>query len=330
MRRYCPILRTKAGEVAALSHLPSSSLARLLPVVRLNATPAKTFVASMASAWSGRVAALGGGYNFNLTGSASTYRTMFRALGDSGVNVIPSVDPNASGGYLSAVGALIGRYAPGVVVRTDLNNLPTIGGWVSSNGWSSKDCDLLIWLSHIAAIDPPSLQAAVTSAINKHVPSFSAWRSVTLAASSAPKDFGTLPFGRSLVPRREWQLWASLAPAFSRLDYGDTGHVHPSLDDPPGVAMARATVSVRYTIDDHWIIIKGSPTTGKTGKSMGTQYLSHAKALVKEAEFDMLPACWADDEIKKIAAGTRTPGSRQTWVGLSFNRHISHVVDRLP
>jgi hypothetical protein len=125
-------------------------------------------------------------------------------------------------------------------------------------------------------------------------------------------------------------LWKALAPKFPDLDYGDTGTVHPSLDDPPGFAMTRATVSVRYTIDDHWVVIKGSPTTGAKGKKMTPQYQDHAKALVKEPGFDKLPACWADDEIVKIANGKRTAGSRQTWVELSFNRHMSLVGDRLP
>lgn len=157
------------------------------------------------------------------------------------------------------------------------------------------------------------------------------WRSVTLASAAALKDMGGLPLGRTNVPRRDWQVWSSVRGAVPfRLDYGDYGIGHPDLEEPPGEAMAGATVSVRYTVDDYWIALKGRQQGGKAGLPMHPQYLAHAKILVKDPEFGGLNPCWGDDQIRQIAAGKLSPGSRAKWVEYSGNRHISLVVDRLP
>jgi hypothetical protein len=67
--------------------------------------------------------ALDGLYNFNFKGSASDFTTMFKALGVGGVQIIPSVESNAPGGYLNAVTPLIGKYAAGLVVKVSLGGL---------------------------------------------------------------------------------------------------------------------------------------------------------------------------------------------------------------
>jgi hypothetical protein len=94
--------------------------------------------------------------------------------------------------------------------------------------------------------------------------------------------------------------------------------------------MAKATVSVRYAIDDYWIVIKGKPTTGKSAQQMTQQYRGHAKALIAEAAFGGLVGCWGDDQIKKIAGGSPKAGGRPLWASIAASRHISLVADRLP
>lgn len=134
------------------------------------------------------------------------------------------------------------------------------------------------------------------------------------------------------MPRLEWRVWQGVSKSVPyQLNYADFASVHPDLTDPPGYVMPKATVSVRYAIDDHWIVIKGKPTSGKTGQPMAAQYRSHAKALTADPAFGGLKvACWADDRIQKIAGGAPGGGSRGVWAGLVANRHLSLVADRLP
>lgn len=141
----------------------------------------------------------------------------------------------------------------------------------------------------------------------------------------------------NVLPRdKQIQIIAALTEDLSKnapyqLDYADFSSVHPDLTDPPGYVMARATVSVRYAVDDYWIVLKGKPTSGKTGQPMATQYRAHAKTLVADPEFAGLKVgCLGDDRIQKIAGGAPGGGSRSVWAGLLANRHLSLVADRLP
>jgi hypothetical protein len=129
----------------------------------------------------------------------------------------------------------------------------------------------------------------------------------------------------------DWTLWHnvhSAAPA--QLDYGDFGVAHPNLADPPGYAMANATVSARYSLDNYWLMIKGRSTKGINGLPMGQQYRGHAAAIVSTAGAGGLIGCWGDQEINRISASPLRPGGRPQWVAYSTSRHLSLVADRLP
>src|SRR5690349_13033602 len=106
--RYVPILRSKAGEATALSNLPAQSKARILPVINLTAKPAAKFVAQLAAGWAQHPLALDGLYGEGVTGSSTAFKTMYKELGKAKINVIPSVDCNASASYVAAVKPLDG------------------------------------------------------------------------------------------------------------------------------------------------------------------------------------------------------------------------------
>ncbi|MBR1156264.1 hypothetical protein JQ575_37485 [Bradyrhizobium sp. JYMT SZCCT0428] len=189
---------------------------------------------------------------------------------------------------------------------------------------------MVVNLKEVQGLDPGLLHPVVVSALSKNIAA-GQWRSVTLAASSAPKDHGGLPSGRSTVPRRCWHVWNTAANAMSfSLDFGDYAAGTPDLTDPPGMAMTKATVSARYAVDGEWVVLKGKPTNGKTGITMPTQYKGHAAALVAEPKFGGLPVCWGDDRILQINAGSATPGNRTTWASIGASRHLSLVAARLP
>jgi hypothetical protein len=331
--RYIPLLRSKAGEATALSNLTAQVKQRMLPLIHVAQRPPSTFAQRLSQAWAGLPLALDGLFNYSATGSQNDFVTMFRTLGRNNVNVIPSVECDAPQPYVAIVQRLIGQHATGLVVKVTPRQLGTVSAWVGAQGWQQSDVDLIINLESIAGYGDPVqfgafIQHAIVSALPGNAPP---WRSVTLASSAAPKDHGALPLGRTNLPRLDWQLWQNVHTNVPfQLDYGDYGTAHPGLTEPPGVAMARATVSVRYTIDDFWIVLKGRPIGGRTGQAMPRQYHGHATTLVADPQFGGLPGCWGDQRIQQILAGTGTPGSRTTWVEIGANRHLSLVANRLP
>lgn len=276
--------------------------------------------------------ALDGLFNSDARGSNADFLNLFDALGKGKVRIVPSIECAAPTSYSAVVHKVIGRYAPGLVVKARVGQVPSVAGWVSTQGWKPQEVDLVVTAGQIEEYgDDVQFADFVVHAISAALPNPPPWRSVTLASSAAPRDYSSLALGRNVVARMDWHLWKRVSQKVPfALDYGDFAISHPDMTEPPGVAMTRASVSVRYSLDDDWIILKGSSTTGPKGKPMGQQFRNHAKALVADPQFDGLAACWGDQRIQEIAKGTGKSGSRTTWVEIGVNRHLSLVADRLP
>ncbi|WP_367953546.1 beta family protein [Aquibium pacificus] len=329
MARYFPIVRTKQGEADALRRLSMTARHRITPIVNIVSSPSPGIAATLGSAWTGLPMALDGRYNHGVTGSSASFNAIFGGLGAAGVPVIPAISVGSPHGYVSAVQAAVGAFGPGLVVIARLADIPSLTGWVASNGWAVSNVDLVVSAGDVSAHDPVTYAGYVNHALAA-IPTPSPWRSLSLHSFCAPVDLSGMSQGRNLVPRRDYQLWQAVSVSRAGLDYSDCGHVNASMEEPPGVAMASATVSVRYAIDDFWIVRKGVRVSGPTGQPMTTQYRAHAQALVVEPSFNAVPNCWADGQIANYAAGPGNAGGRQQWVTIGMNRHLSLVTHRLP
>jgi hypothetical protein len=329
--RYVPMLRTKAGEADAIGNLSKPAKARIFPIFHVTAAPPGTFVARLTKAWAAGAIGLDGSYNFEVTGSSHGYLAMFESLKKGEVSVLPSISSDADPAYAKVVKALLAKQGPRVIVKSSLAQLPHVADWVTSQSWKQSDVDLIISAGHAADYDPATFNPFVVHTIKTYLPSRSTWQSITLASSSAPKDYSELHVGRNDVRRQDWSLWQAVHPALAyAIDYGDWTTINPDMNEPPGVAMVRASVSVRYATDANWIIMKGVRTTGPSGKAMATQYRAHAKVLKADPLFGGLKDCQADDRVRTIGAGAPKAGSRATWVALGVERHLALVADRLP
>ncbi|MDR3471292.1 MAG: hypothetical protein P4M09_06340 [Devosia sp.] len=325
--RYVPILKTKSGEAVALENLSPTQKDRVMPLFCVGETVPSTFAAKAAAAWAGRRLALDGVFHCNFTGSVAHYNSLFSNLVGLGIPVIPSIEFGAPAIYAAAVQAKVNQ--SGLVLRVPIGSLPNALSYAAQSGWSTSAIDLVVQLGHIGEFDPAMLGAAVNGFLPGHLQP-GTWRSVALSSSAAPKDFGGLSPSVNIIPRRDWALWLQVNQAVCPIDFSDYAQSHLDLTDPPGVAMAKATVSVRYAAVDHWVMIKGRPTTGHTGLAMSTQYRGHATSLISRPEFQQGVTSWGDSRISAIAAGTSTPGGRTQWVEIGTNRHLSVVSSTLP
>ena len=323
------MLKTKAGEVVALENLQPATKDRVLPILHITTSVSPRFAPGMGAAWTNRPLAVDGSFSFNTSASTAPYSALIRALRQNGVSAYPCIASDADPRLVAAAAALVG--AEGVAVKTSLLNLPQVAAWIQGQGWMPANVDLIVSVGHVAGMPTAMLAQLVSTALLQNVGANSPYRSLTLAAASAPKDHGDLPRGRSDVLRSDWELWQATAPNVPfQLDYGDYGTGHPDLTEPPGVAMASATVSARYTGHTHWLVVKGRSTRGAHGLPMPQQYLSHANHYLADPQFGNLPGCWADDRIAQISVGAIRPGNRQTWSEIAANRHIEIVVSQLP
>lgn len=332
--QYVPSLKAKSGEVEALSNLDPASKPRIVPLFQIMSTVSSTFATDVAAAWPGLPVALDGAARSATDGSALAFGNLFQSLGVAGVPVLPVLDVGSAGPYHASVGANLNRYAPGLILRTSLPNLATAAAWLAQQGGgiTTANTDLLVDVGHVADLDPGLIAPVATAALQAMIAQQQGWRSLSLVSSSAPADVSALVPGLNIVPRRCWQLWQAVAASVPGLHFGDHGIAHRSLVEPPGAAMARATVSPRYALPTEWLIRKGLATTGVSGQPMATQYHGHAQALAAHPHFGQVPGCWGDTRIQQIAAmaGVGKSGNRETWVGLCFNRHASVTCHHLP
>lgn len=328
--RYVPLLRGKAGEASALFHLTPAAKDRMFPIIHLSTTVPNALLTRLGQAWAGRRIGLDGLYNFGVTGAGTDMQNVFASLTTAGVTVVPSIEYGAVPGYMQVVAPLAQTARTGLVVKARLGHLQHVAGWLATGNWQLQDVDLVVVAGHIPDFGPGVLDQLVMHSL-QNLPGAQQWRSVTLAASAAPKDMSNMALGANLVPRWDWALWQATASQIGfQLDYGDHGISHPDMEDPPGFVMGNATVSVKYATDAGWLVLKGRPVGGNNGTPMPTQYHAHAVTLAGHASFGGLAACWGDTRIQQIAAGSGTPGNRQTWVEIGANRHMSLVTDRLP
>lgn len=332
--RYMPIVRTKAGEADALGNLSPAAKDRVFPVIRMTNSVPVTFQKKMVGQLGGMRIALDGTNSLDNTGNLNAFTALFNGLGNGGLPVIPVIPFGADPAYTAAATGLLGAFAPGLVLQCSLAELPDAQNWATEmHGWNLDEVDLLIDVGGVAEHNPMQYANYVAHTINQVNMAQHPWRSVALHLWSAPRDHGPLNYGRNTIERKDWLIWQQVQPNVPfDLDFSDSGHVHPSLEEVPGYAMANATVSVRYAIDDAWIIHKGVATTGPNGIDMATQYRGHAQALVADQHFGQVPGCWGDQRIAAYAtapAGGKL-GGRPQWAAILMNRHLSLVADRLP
>lgn len=327
--RYLPMMKTRAGEVTALTNLPPPVRGRILPVLHVCETVAAGFAPSLAAGWAGQLTALDGAFNANHQQNANAFTTLLQAMRNGGIPTMPSVSISDPLFYQQvAIASVDGN---GLVVKTTLPNVAATCSWVASNQWATGSIDLVVDLRHIGDVDPGTFAGYVAMVLNQNAEALASFRSITLASGAAPKDHGAPVRGPNLVSRRDWALWSAVAPVVAqRLDYADYLTGHPDLTEPPGAAMGNATVSARYTLDHSWLIIKGVATGGAYGLPMRQQHQAHATAISATSGFNGLIACWADGEIQQASASIAGRSGRQKWSEYAANRHINLVADRLP
>jgi hypothetical protein len=326
--RYVPMIKAKAGEIEALRNLSAFARSRIMPVVHIGESLSPNFAKQLGTFWASQLTAVDGSFNFQSSGSLNDFTSLVSAMRQAGIPTMTSIGTADPHGYQQAARSLVDQN--GAVVKASPGALVSLTSFMSGVGLNPSGVDLIVDVKHVASIDVPSYAGYLVSVFTQNIATLAVLRSVTLASGSAPKDHSSLSYGANLVPRTDWLVWNAVRSNVPfQLDYGDYLTGHPDLTEPPGVAMASATVSARYTLDNYWLIIKGRSTGGPYGQPMGVQYRAHAGIIVAYQGFGGLSA-WADGQITQAAAGAPKMGSRQKWAGFAANRHIELVANRLP
>jgi len=360
---YMPILKAKAGELDALSHLtaPSIEFRPVLEIVppyntddlngegpvakkRKNATSAREKLDKRLNQIAiiirdrlpaGLAPVIDTGHVDGLPHADDLWTTLMTTLAArlEPTPVRPAfrlTDPPAKLTRLAEISAELGEGGCLRLGTPDADPDPkaaasTIRNVLAKIGLDVEQVDLLIDMWEIKSVRDVSRAQGIASEVLAWSDQ-APWRSVTLASGSFPASLQGLPTdGASALPRLDAQLWKGVRNEKpARVpDYGDYAIAHPALS----TAGWPSNPNLRYATAYEWQVYRK-----KFPKEAGNErFCLICRDLVESEHFpsDNMERCWGDKQIALRAHDRAEPGNASKWRAFGTSRHLAVVIDRL-
>jgi hypothetical protein len=179
------------------------------------------------------------------------------------------------------------------------------------------------------APDNPSLRILLD-----RVPNLRAWRSLTVASGAFPVDLQQRERGWSRISRDDWLSWKAQffdeSSIHRRASFSDYTIQWGQYKEP--VEHCNPSVSVRYTLKDEWLIMRGEAPGSKSGSGKAErrpgleQWYGHAQLLCEDTQaFYGEGFIWGDAYIYEKSLRKGKPGNYETWLRAGINRHMTVV-----
>lgn len=343
-RPYACVLRWKAGERAALQCVAPQVAASLVPIIE--PTPraferateqADIFRATLREtakqvglAWAGRPFF----FDSHLIRAAATRLSLdpdevlaaeSLACGLRGAPVFRLSTPATTARRILAklpldvpVGMRV--HAPDLASAADRSRLTTLLG---AFGLQPRRVQLIVDLGVVDSDEPPTK-------LFIELPHLRAWRGVTMLGGSFPPNLISLELGIHNVPRFEWRKYRHMFeewPAGLPVPgFGDFGTQHAEFQEP--VIPCFPSLSVRYTCDDEWLVLRGSSYKNKDAGG-SRQFIGHARFLAQQPRFSGAGFSAGDQYIIERTLPNARPGNHQTWLSASMNHHLTLTASNL-
>jgi hypothetical protein len=187
------------------------------------------------------------------------------------------------------------------------------------------ECDLILDLGAPNFVPPDGFVKIIKGIVSK-LPYLNSWRSFTILGTSFPESMGSVKKGGEIIPRYEWQLYKMLIDNFQKAklrppSFGDYAINHPTeleLD----WRVVRPSATIRYTIDDHWYIVKGENI-----RDYGCeQYHELSQKVLASGYYHGPSFSWGDGYIQTCTNKNSKPGNATKWIQVGTNHHIEKVI----
>lgn len=352
MPHYMPLLKAKAGEFTAISHLSARTRAGLLPLIDIPKVdmdwdenrPRKTLEAHLhakakriSQAWGPSQPIIVDLFDIVLDERTSDGEHpvpyIAKRLRELGVKSIPTTGLDRNSDFNEAVKKVADRDERGVCIRLlteDIELAHQLGDklmdLLGQLGARTADCHVVLDLRSILGANITALQQTVLQCLPRISP-LNRWRTVSLVASGLPRTVSEVlgPGDSGYVSRPELELWERARKyAGSDLIYGDYGTVHPDLIYEDSRVLARNMgPNIRYTLNRQWLVIRGHPF--QRHPEGFKQYHQMARKLVEGPEFMGPSFSYGDRYVFDKARYVGGPGNPQTWITMSTSHHLALV-----
>ena len=248
------------------------------------------------------------------------------------INIIPIVDFQSDVKTREVAINFAKKWSRGLCLRLSPSDLtqesisPRIQNFLEKAGLKAEDVDLIVDLLIVDAV----LDPGVLSNLVSRIPNIETWRTFILASGAFPQDLSKFNNpDKYEIQRSDWISWLTRAEELKRRpSFADYTIQHPKYKEPP--RNANPSASIRYALEDKWIIMKGQALFGR--KSAGfAQYPANAKLLVSLPEFKGAGFSSGDAYIAATAENIKTkkPGNPKTWLRAGINHHMTLVANQV-
>lgn len=333
MKRYFPVLLSKAGEITALTNLSQNVKDEISPIIQVLADGYNRVENFASTEWSFDDNELFLDFSLCAPFDRARTRSLITNLVAAGVNVVPVLQSNSDTRYTALLQTLI---ANGTVSNVCIRFSNGSGGFININAQvatilgtlaiNRTQSSILLDFGFVENHNYNMISALAINIITgiNHKPDYN---NIIVASSSFLENLSTLtPAGRLYrLQRYEWDIWQTLIaqPGFAGVvKYGDYGTKYPFYAE----ANFQGSCSIKYTLPTEFIIYRGE-ISGNHPQGNG-QYIIFADRLVRSADYSGAGFSWGDTRIDFYAGQVLTNPRRQTgnatsWVEISQNHHIT-------
>lgn len=348
---YVPVLKWRQGEYQALLRLDAATAQRVMPLIEV--TPPEydfekkkvkktideqlaPFAKRLKAKWGSRPAFLDTSL-LEPPARMADGRHPLTYLLDSvrldGAMLTPVTSLGRDLAHYNAVATAVFVDGQGLAVRVSLDDIsdPNFGldltSLLAELEVDLSETDLIIDLA-AKNFDPLEDFVVLLAALLQGEPAFSLARSLVLVGTSFPASMGEVKLATQELPRLEWKLYkmllAELPSTFRRPTFGD--YTIASTDIPQGdMRLLKPSATIRYTIDDAWLIIKGN----NVRDNGFAQYRAHCRSVVNSGKAAPAGYSAGSDYVRACHGNTVGTGTLTTWRWVGTNHHITRVVDDL-
>ena len=346
---YVPVLRWRRAEKYALRELFQHDRCLMMPLIELfpghfekesliKAGGLETVLSSIADQLSNYWGELPFFMDFihleNQELTSNLIRSSLSILGGElrprGLSMIPVTGIYRNRAYSSSVSQVSSIDGNGICLRININDLnrPTfeyyLADFINCLGRDLNEIDLILDSEYIGG--QQFLFGPHISSISR----FGSWRTLTLLVGSFPRDLTDFNIGEHLLERTDWIAWRDRVCAAADIPrlptFGDYTIQHPYL--PRMVRFPNVSASIRYTTDDHWVIMRGEGLRNPDGPGYA-QYPANAMQLCRRSEYCGSGFSYGDSYIEELSNRVGSAGSPETLLRAGINHHLTFVVRQI-
>lgn len=348
---YVPVLKFRQGEYQALFRLKAAQKAHIVPLFEVCPPeydfeleqPAKSiddhlrkFGARIETKWGTRPALVDAGLidpAERMADGSHPLTSLFDDLRDHDANCVPVTALSRDDDYQEAVQGIVATDQAGACLRVSLDEAADadfaahVEDLLEALELPLDEVDIVLDLQTPNFLPIDGLAALVCGLLSGHAV-FDGCRSLVLASTAFPSSLGGIAVPGDTLPRHEWLLYKAVIEAAEegmRLPaFGDYAIAPPELVTGD-MRLLKPSASVRYAIDDAWILRKG-PNVRDNGFG---QYQGLCDDVAKDPRFLGKAFSTGSAYIFDCGAGAESTGNLTTWRWVGTNHHMAKVVHDL-